>query len=162
MTTMTPKERAHYDAQADHEAWSFAHEIMLPWMEIVRSVGSGELEKVMQRAFSEVEREVGRTLDVLEDYQEGVEPAGSYRSVLQRISHHHGFSGAEEVARKAAQADPRHTAEELLESPAYGFGDALNGVLDMDEAERWRLSSAFARSFLSRNFSPNRQEKPNS
>ncbi len=100
---MTKEERAHYDAQDDHEAWSYVQEIMEPWMAIVRSIGSDELTRVMEKPFAEVEREVGRSLDVLEDFQEGIEPAGAYRSVLERISHMHGFSGAEEVARLASE-----------------------------------------------------------
>jgi hypothetical protein len=40
MTEMTPKERAHYDAQADHEAWSFAAEILEHWLAAVRMIAS--------------------------------------------------------------------------------------------------------------------------
>jgi hypothetical protein len=156
MTEMTKEDRARYDARAEHEAWAFAHEVMEPWMEITRLIGSDELARVMERAFAEVDKEVGRTLDVLEDLDEGVgvsrrgtPPAGSYRAVLEKISRHHGFSGAEEVARKAAELDPRYRAEDLLERPAYGYGTALDAVLGMDEAERYRLTRAFSRSFLS-------------
>lgn len=145
---MSPKERAHYDARADHEAWSFAHEIMEPWMAIVRSIGSEELTRIMEAPFAEVERNVGRTLDVLEDFEEGVEPAGSYRSCLERISRAHGYTGAEEVARLASERDPRYKAEALLTKPPSGYGEALDAVLDMTDAERWRLSSAWGRTFL--------------
>lgn len=149
MTEMTERVRAHYDAQADHEAWAYAHEIMEPWMEVVRLAGSGELTKVMEGAFAEVEREVGRSLDVLEDYQSGVEPAGSYRSVLERISRHHGFSGAEEVARRASELYPSYPAAKLLDSPSSGFGHALDAVLHMNESENivclMHLAGAFCR-----------------
>jgi hypothetical protein len=66
MTRMTPKERAHYDAQADHEAWSFAAEILKPWLVATRLIGSDELTRVMEKALAEAEAEVNRTLDVLE------------------------------------------------------------------------------------------------
>lgn len=146
---MSPEERAHYDARADHEAWSYAQEIMEPWMVIVRSIASDKLTGVMERAFAEVEREVGLTLDVLEDLDEGVKPPGGYRGVLERISRAHGFSGAEEVARLASERDPSYAVKDLLEVPAGGFGTALDEVLHMTAAERWRLSRAFARTFMS-------------
>ncbi|MEJ7816494.1 MAG: hypothetical protein WKF53_15085 [Rubrobacter sp.] len=136
MTKMTLQERALFDAQADHEAWNYVQEIMEPWMAIVHSIGSDELEQVMEKPFAEVEREVGRTLDVLEDMHEGVEPAGGYRGVLERISHAHGFSGAEEVARRAADLDPSYTVEDLLANPSAGYGTALDEVLGMNDAER--------------------------
>ncbi len=41
MTKMTPKERALYDAQADHEAWSLAHEILEPRPRDPGAVGAG-------------------------------------------------------------------------------------------------------------------------
>ncbi len=66
MTEMTPKERALYDAQADHEAWSLAHDILEPWVQVTRPIGSDELTRVMEKALAEVEEEVNRTLDVLE------------------------------------------------------------------------------------------------
>lgn len=148
MTEMTKEERARYDAQAEHEAWEFAHELMEPMMALVRAIGHDELTQVMEKPFAEVELRVGLTLDVLEDHQEGVEPAGGYRRVLERISHTHGFSGAEEVARLAAERDPSHTAEDLLTSPSGGYGLALDAVLHMTEAERVRLSRGFGKAFL--------------
>ncbi len=63
---MTPEERAHYDAQAEHEAWSFATEILEPWLVATRLIGSDELTRVMEKALAEAEVEVNRTLDVLE------------------------------------------------------------------------------------------------
>ena len=114
----------------------------------------------MEETFAKVEREVGRTFDVLEDLQEGVEPGlvGGYRSVLERISRDHSFSGAEEVARQASELDPNYAVEELLANPKAGYGTALDAVLDMNDAERWRLSMAFAKTFLS----PDRLERTSS
>lgn len=63
---MTPEERELYDAQADHDAWSHAAEILEPMVEIARVFGSPELSRVMEKARAEVEGEVNRTLDVLE------------------------------------------------------------------------------------------------
>ncbi len=71
MTKMTPQERALYDAQADHEAWSLAHEILEPWVKTAEPIGSDELTQVMREALEKVEGEVGRTLDVLEPLREG-------------------------------------------------------------------------------------------
>jgi hypothetical protein len=148
MTEMTTQERARYDAQAEHEAWTYARELMEPMMELVRAIGHDELTQVMEKPHAEVELWVGLTLDVLEDYQEGAEPGGAYRAVLERLATSHGFSGAEEVARLAAERDPGYTAEGLLTSPSGGYGPALDAVLNMTEAERVRLSRGFARTFM--------------
>ncbi len=43
--------------------------------------------------------------------EKGIEPGGSYRAVLERIAHAHGFSGAEEVARLGAEEVARLAAE---------------------------------------------------
>jgi hypothetical protein len=43
MTKMTREERKLFDAQADHEAWSLAHEILEPWVRTTRPIGSDEL-----------------------------------------------------------------------------------------------------------------------
>jgi hypothetical protein len=63
MTEMTPKERAHFDAQAEHEAWSHAVEILEPWLQATRLIGSDELTRVMEGALQEAERELNRALD---------------------------------------------------------------------------------------------------
>lgn len=62
----TPEERELYDARADNEAWSLAGDILGPWVETTRAIGSPELTRVMEKALAEVEGEVNRTLDVLE------------------------------------------------------------------------------------------------
>jgi len=67
---MSEEERRLYDAQADHEAWGLAHEILEPWVRTTEEIGSDELTQVMKKALAEVEKEVGRTLDVLEPLQE--------------------------------------------------------------------------------------------
>lgn len=62
----TDREIERYDARADHEAWSYAHGLLVPMVELAREIGSDELTQVMEKAFAEVEEEVNRTLDVLE------------------------------------------------------------------------------------------------
>jgi len=162
MTEMTTQERARFDAQAEHEAWTYAHELMEPMMALVRAIGHDELTQVMEKPFAEVELWVGLTGDVLEGHREGVEPGGGYRRVLERISHTHGFSGAEEVVRLAAERDPGYTAEGLLTSPSGGYGPALDAVLDMTEAERVRLSRGFARTYMTLDSPERLKEGPNS
>lgn len=68
---MSPEERKLYDARADHEAWGHALEILQPWVESARVIGHPELTRVMETALAEAERELGRTLDVLEPLVEG-------------------------------------------------------------------------------------------
>ncbi|CAN5785155.1 hypothetical protein BH20ACT11_BH20ACT11_12010 [soil metagenome] len=63
---MNEQERRLYDAQADHEAWNLAHEILEPWVRSCEPIGHDELTRVMRNALAEVESEVGRTIDVLE------------------------------------------------------------------------------------------------
>ncbi len=77
MTEMTPEERALYDAQADHEAWSLAHEILEPLVRATRPIGSAELTRVMEGALSEVDAEIGRTLDVWEGRREERDPSAN-------------------------------------------------------------------------------------
>ncbi len=72
--SMNEQERRLYDARADHEGWSLAHEILEPWVRATRLIGSGELTRVMEKALADAEGEVNRTLDVLEPLQ------GSLRS----------------------------------------------------------------------------------
>lgn len=60
------EERELYDARADHEAWSLATDILGPWVEATRVIGSPELTRVMKKALAEAEGELNRTLDVLE------------------------------------------------------------------------------------------------
>jgi hypothetical protein len=62
--------RAAYDAQADEEAWEYAHSLLLPMVELARGIGSDELTRVMDKALAEVEGEVNRTNDILEALQE--------------------------------------------------------------------------------------------
>ncbi len=68
---MNEQERALYDARADHEGWSLAHEILEPWVQATRLIRSEELTRVMEKALADVEGEVSRTLDVLEPLQRG-------------------------------------------------------------------------------------------
>ncbi|MDP9484529.1 MAG: hypothetical protein M3Q49_01835 [Actinomycetota bacterium] len=148
MTEMTPKERALYDAQADHEAWSLAHEILEPWVQATRPIGSDELTRVMEGALSEVEAEVNRTLDVLEGRREEAGVPTDYLWVLVYLARSRGFSGAEEVARRVSEIDPRYTVRDLLEAPPGGYGTALDAVLEMNEHEKKRLTQAFRETFM--------------
>ncbi len=66
---MNEQERRLYDAKADHEGWSLAHEILEPWVQATRLIGSDELTQVMEKALADVDGEVSRTLDVLEPLQ---------------------------------------------------------------------------------------------
>ncbi len=56
MATMTPKERALYDAQAEEEAWELALAILYPWVDASRPIGSEELTRVLEGALTEAER----------------------------------------------------------------------------------------------------------
>lgn len=69
--SMNEHERRLYDAKADHEGWNLAHEILAPWVQATRLIGSDELTRVMEKALADVEGEVNRTLDVLEPLQRG-------------------------------------------------------------------------------------------
>ena len=71
-----------------------------------------------------------------------------YREVLNDLAKRRGLSGAEELAEKAAAADPRYTAEDLLGARLSGYGEALDSVLKTSEAERNLLVRAFIISFL--------------
>jgi len=66
MTEMTTEERAHYDARANEEAWSFAVEILEPMMALVRAIGHDELTRVMEQALGEAEAERALAMGVLE------------------------------------------------------------------------------------------------
>ncbi len=66
----TQWEKDEYDARADHEAWSYAHSLLISMVELVREIGSDEFTRVMEKALAEVEGEVNRTVDVLEALRE--------------------------------------------------------------------------------------------
>ena len=65
-TSITAEERKPWDAGADHDGWSLAHEILEPWVQAARKIGSDELTQVMEKALAEVEDEIKRTRDKLE------------------------------------------------------------------------------------------------
>ncbi len=69
MTDMTTEERAHYDARANEEAWSFAVEILEPWMKVTRLTGSDELTRVMEKALGEAESERALAMNALKRLQ---------------------------------------------------------------------------------------------
>ncbi len=112
----TKGERELFDARADHEAWSYAHEILEPWVRITRSIGSDELTQVMEKALGEVEDEVARTRDVLDALQPARREE-NYRDVLEELAISRGFDGAEEMARRAAELAPGYTAKKILDAP---------------------------------------------
>ncbi len=66
MTEMTPEERALFNARADHEAWSWALDILRPWVAAAREIGSPELTQVMEKALAEAEENARRTQNALE------------------------------------------------------------------------------------------------
>jgi hypothetical protein len=73
----TQWEKDEFDARADHEAWSYAHSLLTPMVELAREIGSDELTQVMEKALAELEGEVNRTVDVLEALRAEASPAGS-------------------------------------------------------------------------------------
>jgi hypothetical protein len=50
---------AFFDAQSREEAWGLAVEILAPWVETTRKIAHPELERVMEGALQEGEREYG-------------------------------------------------------------------------------------------------------
>ena len=79
MTKMTREERKLFDAQADHGAWSLAHEILEPWVRTTRPIGSNELTQVMEKALAHVEMEPNRTRCA------GVPPSGHGATRVRRV-----------------------------------------------------------------------------
>jgi hypothetical protein len=57
---------ALFEARADEEAWGLAHNILRPWLESARYIGSDELTQVLEKAFREVEDNVDVALDNIE------------------------------------------------------------------------------------------------
>ena len=63
---MSPKEWAVWDAKAEEEAWGLAGDILRPWVEAARAIGSPELLAVLEKALKEVEEKVNAALDEME------------------------------------------------------------------------------------------------
>ncbi len=63
MDEMTPRDRERYDAQAEHEAWSYALSVLRPWVDSARAIGSAELSEVMEQAEAYAQRELNRAQD---------------------------------------------------------------------------------------------------
>ncbi len=145
---MNDEQRRLYDAQADHEGWEIARQILEPGVQATKVIGSEELTQVMEKALAEAEAEVGRTRDVLDAAQEAFEESNEYLEVLRDLARSRGFSGVRAVARGAVELDPSYTVRQLLDAPPGGFGTAFDAVLEMDDEERKRLSDAFMRTFL--------------
>ena len=72
----------------------------------------------------------------------------AYRRVLEDLAESRGLAGAEELAEKAAAVAPGLTAEEVLENPPGGYGNALDAVLSLSEEEKALISSAFVETFM--------------
>jgi hypothetical protein len=64
--TMTPKERAVYDAKADREAWNYAWNLLDPLVDMAREVGHDEFTQVMEKALAEVQDNMNVAADNLE------------------------------------------------------------------------------------------------
>jgi hypothetical protein len=114
MTKMTREEHKLFDAQADHEAWSLAHEILEPWVCTTRPIGSDELIQVMERALAHVEMEPNRTRDVLGSLQAGMAPL---EYVVSELARSRGLAGLEELKERLRVAGYNNTADKLLEGP---------------------------------------------
>lgn len=81
------------------------------------------------------------------------ETTDAYREVLDGLARSRGLSGAGELVERAAKLSPRHTGrrftkKELLAGARSGFGDALDGVLGMDESECGLLSRTWWDTFI--------------
>ena len=118
MTKMTREERKLFDAQADHEAWSLAHEILEPWVRTTRPIGSDELTQVMEKALAHVEMEPNRTRDVLGSLQAGMAPL---EYVVSELARSRGLAGLEELKERLRAAGYDNTADKLLEGPPGGW-----------------------------------------
>jgi len=57
---------ALFDARAEEEAWGLAGNILRPWVESARYIGSDELTGVMEGALVKVEEAVNAALDEIE------------------------------------------------------------------------------------------------
>jgi hypothetical protein len=101
MTKMTREERKLFDAQADHEAWSLAHEILEPWVCTTRPIGSDELTQVMEKALAHVEMEPNRTRDVLGSLQAGMAPL---EYVVSELARSRGLADLEELKEQLRAA----------------------------------------------------------
>ena len=118
MTKMTREERKLFDAQADHEAWSLAHEILEPWVRTTKPIGSDELTQVMEKALAHVEMEPNRTRDVLGSLQAGMAPL---KYVVSELARSRGLAGLEELKERLRAAGYDNTADKLLEGPPGGW-----------------------------------------
>lgn len=64
---------AVFDAQSEHEAWEWAREILEPWVETTRNIGSDELTKAMEIALGHVEDRVTIVLEKRETARAALE-----------------------------------------------------------------------------------------
>jgi len=148
MTKMTREERKLFDAQADHEAWSLAHEILEPWVRTTRPIGSDELTQVMEKALAPIEMELNRTRDVLGSLQAGMAPL---EYVVSELARSRGLAGLEELKERLRVAGYDYTADKLLEGPREdGWGEHVNEILQLTGEEQVRIAWAFAQTFFCR------------
>jgi hypothetical protein len=73
-------------------------------------------------------------------------PTTPYRQVLDELAQSRGFSGAEELAQRAAEVGG-FTPADALENPPAHFGVALDSVLHLTEEEKVRVTDAFVSTF---------------
>ncbi len=60
------KHLALFDARAEEEAWGLACNILAPWVESARYIGSDELTQVMEKALEEVDNRHNAAMEELE------------------------------------------------------------------------------------------------
>jgi hypothetical protein len=65
MPKMGDQEREFYDCQASVEAWGYALQVLRPWVDAARAIGSEELEWCMEHALEAATLEHARALDQL-------------------------------------------------------------------------------------------------
>jgi hypothetical protein len=136
MTKMTREERKLFDAQADHEAWSLAHEILEPWVRTKKPIASDELTQVMEKALAYVEMEPNRTRCA------GVPPSGHGATRVRRVraARSRGLAGLEELKERLRAAGYDNTANKLLEAPGRMDG-ASTSTRSCSGRERSRCAS---------------------
>ncbi len=78
------------------------------------------------------------------------ENISAFRRVLEDLARSRGLAGAEELAEKAAEVDPRMSSPALLENPPGGYGHALDAVLHLSEDEITLVWAAFVETFMQR------------
>jgi hypothetical protein len=76
------------------------------------------------------------------------ETASPYRSYLEELAESRGLASAEELAQAAATADPEFSAQEILEDPPNGYGEAIDRAISLNEEEKLGLSRAWMHTYM--------------